>query len=101
MITAEENSGIRRIVYRFVEGRALGKTNPRYTFVVKGHFSKARSGAPPVVSLDVKKTNPRHTSSLKWPTRHDHVADDDERIALAHQLQHREKKVAAARSAEQ
>jgi hypothetical protein len=24
------------------------KTNPRYTFFVKGHFSRARSGAPPV-----------------------------------------------------
>ena len=22
------------------------KTNPRYTFVVKGHFSRASSGAP-------------------------------------------------------
>jgi hypothetical protein len=31
---------------------------------------------------------------------HDHVADDDERIALAHLFQHRQKKVAAARSAE-
>jgi len=33
-----------------------------------GHFSKsARNGAPPVVSLDVKKQT-RYTSPLKWPT---------------------------------
>src|SRR5437588_259556 len=36
-----------------------------------GHFSKsARNGAPPVVSVDVKKTNPRYTSPFRWPTRY-------------------------------
>jgi hypothetical protein len=36
----------------------------------KGHFWKsARSGALPVTSVNVKKTNPRYTSPLKWPTR--------------------------------
>jgi len=35
-----------------------------------GHFSKrARNGAPAVVSVYVKETNPRYTSPLKWPTR--------------------------------
>jgi hypothetical protein len=29
-----------------LRGEREEKTNPRYTFVVKGHFSKARSGAP-------------------------------------------------------
>jgi hypothetical protein len=29
------------------------KANPRYAFVVKGHFSKARSGAPgPPIAFD-------------------------------------------------
>jgi predicted nucleic acid-binding protein len=30
------------------------KTNPRYTFVVKGHFSRARSGAPGI-RADLKR----------------------------------------------
>jgi hypothetical protein len=35
-----------------------------------GHFSKSgRNGAPTVVSVYVKETNPRYTSPLKWPTR--------------------------------
>ena len=35
-----------------------------------GHFSKStRTGAPPVISVNVKKINPRYTSPLKWPTR--------------------------------
>jgi hypothetical protein len=39
-----------------------------------GHFLKiVRSGAPPAVSLDIKKTNPRHISSLKWGTRRAHL----------------------------
>jgi hypothetical protein len=38
--------------------------------VRQGPFSKsARRGAPPVISCQSSKTNPRYTSSLKWPTR--------------------------------
>jgi hypothetical protein len=46
------------------------------------HFSKsARSGAPPVISVNVTKTNPRYTSSLRWPTRQRHhlAVRDDQR----------------------
>jgi len=43
---------------------------------VAGHFSKsARNGAPSVVSVYVKKTNPPYSSPLKWPTR-PHLASD-------------------------
>jgi len=35
-----------------------------------GHFSKSvRSGAPPVISVDVQRATRVYTSPSKWPTR--------------------------------
>src|ERR1700687_4650351 len=53
---------------------------------------RPRKGAPPVVSLEFKKTNPRHTSPLKWPTRQKmhlelaraYLRGHDTRLAVQH-----------------